>query len=251
MQLLPKWRQEIEALTGGRIVTVPVFTNTAENTLRIPPDFAGRAIVRNLLRDESFVRQFIRAHALNVNYTGADGVFHFILLNTALAEDWKGSEEALLGHEYGHIWLNAQGYRSPRYENGGIAACVLTHAGDVVQHVLIREEARRRGFNYLSFWTRNIERWLRQGEVDAARLDACQKVQLAAMYLDTTLALTRENWEPLERFESRVRELLPAVPREVAALKDALGAADLWDRSLYEWALQRSIEIFQRIATSA
>lgn len=251
MQLLPQWRREIEALTGGRIVTVPVFTDRSDNTLRIPPEFAGRSVVRSLLLKEDFVRQFMRAHALNVNYSGAEGVFHFILLNTALGEEWKGSEEALLGHEYGHIWLNAHGYRSPRYEDGEIALCVLTHAGDVVQHVLIREEARRRGFNYIRFWTRNIERWLDDDTVDPAKFDACQKVQISAMFLDTMLALSRETWEPLDRFEARMRKVAPQTPDNVAALKDLLAGTNLWDRSLYEWALQRSIEVFQQIATSA
>ncbi len=251
MQLLPQWRREIEALTGGRVVTVPVFTDTAENTLRIPPDFAGRTVVRNLLQQEPFVRQFVRAHALNVNYSGSEGVFHFVLLNTALGEDWKGNEEALLGHEYGHIWLNALGYRSPRYEDGGAAPCVLTHAGDVVHHVLIREEAQRRGFHYLAFWTRNIERWLDNREVDPAKFDACDRVQLSSMYLDTALALSPDTWKPFDRFERRVRDLLPQTPESVAPLKELLAAANLWDRSLYEWALQRSIETFQRLATSA
>lgn len=244
--MLPKWRQEIEAITGGRIVIVPVVTNRDDNTLRIPPDFPGRAVVRRMLMEESLVRQFIRAHALNVNYAGAEGVFHFILLNTAMGDDWKGSEEALLGHEYGHIWLNGLGYRSPRYENGSDAACVLTHAGDIVQHVLIREEARRRQFNYLAFWTRSIEHWL-QTEVDRKALDACQRVQLVAMYVDTVLALNAEQWPPIARFEERIKSLLPEAEAPGAALRGLLSATNLWDRSLYEYALQRAIELLSGV----
>jgi hypothetical protein len=238
---LPDWRREIESLTGGRIVTVPVITDKAENVLRIPPEFPGRSVVRNLLVQESFVSQLVRAHALNVNYQGSEGTFHFILLNTALAEEWKDNEEGLLGHEYGHIWLNGLGYGSPSVGWNGVAPCVLTHAGDVVQHVLIRDETRRRGFNYLSFWFRNIERWM-EASTSGLAADPCVRVQLVSMYLDTVLGADAGEWPHMEQFRRRVTGASPRGIAKAAELEQVLRALDLWDRSHYEYALQRAIE---------
>lgn len=246
---LTDWRREIESLTGGRIVTVPVITDKEQNVLRIPPEFPGRAVVRNLLLQERFVAQFVRAHALNVNYAGSEGVFHFILLNLAMAGDWKQNEEGLLGHEYGHIWLNALGYSSPRFEAAAAAPCVLIHAGDVVQHVLIRAETKRRGFDYLSFWFRNIERWMSESANQPAPADPCVRVQLVSMYLDTVLGAREGEWSRMEEFRERVKQVSSEGIGLSEELEKLLGGLDLWDRSHYEYALQRSIEVLALVHT--
>lgn len=234
---LDAWGREIERHSGGRIVVVPVETNTTDNTITIPPEFPGRPIVRDLLLDEPFVRQFTAAHALTVNHL--PGRLHFILLNQARASDWGGLDpEPLLAHEYGHIWLQALGYRSPDADG----TCVPTHAGDIVQHVLIRDETRRRGFAYDAFWKANQERWL-----DAATgplpLDSCGRLQLLSAWLDASLGYSERTWPRraafLEYLDRNYASLLP-VQRE---LHDLLGALDLKDRSRYEYSLRVTLRI--------
>ena len=90
MTALDTWREEIESLSAGKIVLVRVETEQPENVLRIPAEFPGRAVIVRLLTQEPFVRQFVQAHALNVNYAGEEGAFHFILLNMARAAELMG-----------------------------------------------------------------------------------------------------------------------------------------------------------------
>lgn len=248
MQTLDQWRREIEGLTKGRVITVPVATDRARNTLHLPPDFPGRAIVRDLMREESFVRQFVGAHALNVNFEGAAGKFHFILLNLALRDDWNGMEAGLLGHEYGHIWLNAMGYRSPVYSSANGDACAGVHAGDAVQHVLIRQETARRGFDSVGFWLKSLERWLAETAALQApvRLAPCQRLQMIVLCLDAALGPGR-SWVRFNEFQDRVRSLHPALVPVAEALEKALNGLDLWDRSAYEFALRQTIETMERV----
>jgi hypothetical protein len=246
---LADWKDEIRVLSGGSVEIVRVETDRSANVLRIPSQFAGRPLVVSLLQQETFVAQFVRAHALSVNYSGTEGTFHLILLNMARQADWDGLEDSLLAHELGHVWLHASGYRAPSFEN----SCLTTHVGDIVQHVLIRAETRRRGFDYMTFWTRNQERWLAVAEKQDAvdPLDACGRLQLISAWLDAALGLTIVQWDQLDRYlkflRARYAELEPAVT-ELAAM---LSALNLWDRSLYELALARVSRRLQAVRTGS
>ncbi len=237
MTELETWQQEIESLSAGRIILVRVETSPADNTLRIPPDFPGRPIVVQLLQRESFVRQFIQAHALNVNYSGDEGAFHFILLNQARAADWEGIETSLLAHEYGHIWLAVQGYRSPAFAG----ECIATATGDIVQHILIRQETARRGFDYLAFWKRTHDAWLAResGETAPPELDPCGRLLLIAEWVDAKLAFTESAWTNRDAYFRLLAARHPRLQPVVESLAQSLSALDLWDRSLYQMALHR------------
>lgn len=242
MSTLAEWGTEIEQLDGSTIVTVEVETEPVENLLRIPAQFAGRPIVAAFLQEPKNVLQLTRAHALTLNWSGAGQVFHFILLNMARAADWEGRRDALLAHEYGHIWLQATGYWSPEYDN----SCLAIHSGDIVQHVLIREETRRRGFDYMEFWKQPQEAWLaaQQGPVE---LDRCQRMQLASAYLDARLGLTNAQWEKRGQYLGAIwRDYAPiaTVGEELANFMEGL---DLWDRSLYQTAMERSARSLQAL----
>lgn len=237
MTALEAWQQEIESLSAGRLVLVRVETSPLDNTLRIAAEFAGRAIIVQLLQRESFVRQFVQAHALNVNYTGDDGAFHFILLNQARAADWDGLETALLGHEYGHIWLAVQGYRSPVFAE----SCLATATGDIVQHVLIRQETARRGFDYLAFWKRTHDAWLAReaGIAEPPELDICGQLLLASEWVDAKLAFSAGGWMNRDAYLRLLGARHPQWQNVVEELAAMLSPIDLWDRSLYQSALHR------------
>ncbi|MFN7937043.1 MAG: hypothetical protein U0R19_27215 [Bryobacteraceae bacterium] len=236
MSGLDKWREEIESLSAGKVVLVRVETEQPENVLRIPAEFPGRAVVVRLLTQETFVRQFVQAHALNVNYSGEEGVFHFILLNMARAADWQGREDDLLAHEYGHIWLAAKGYKSPAYAD----RCLAIAAGDIVQHILVREEGARRGFDYPAFWKQTHEAWLEKEAAitDPPALDACQKMLLVSEWVDATLAFAEGGWERRDAYLGLLSQRHPTMQPVVEELAAWLSDADLWDHGTYQSALQ-------------
>lgn len=234
-----EFQAQIETLSGGRVVIVRVETDRSQNVLRIPSVFPGRSVLARLLRQETFVGQLVRAHALTVNYGGVEGTYHFVLLNMDRAADWDGMEESLLAHEFGHVWLHVNGYRSPEYED----SCLTTHAGDIVQHVLIRQETRRRGFDYMRFWMRNQEKWLLAEEKAPApvALDGCQRLQLISAWMDAELGLTDGEWKMRERYLSLLRERYGSLMPVVTELGAMMTGLDLWDRSLYELVLARVV----------
>lgn len=238
MPSVKEWLRETEEFSGGRAVIVPVETDRVQNTLSIPPLFPGRDIVRHLLMQESFVRQLIRAHALTVDHEQAGQRFHFILLNMALADLWQDHREQLLAHEVGHLWLNALGYRSPVSDPSLPSACIATHTGDIVQHILIREEMARRGFD-LSFWIRNQQEWLRRLEAEGppVQLTPCDRAQVVSNWLDGVLGLTSQQWPQWPRWRESTRSAFPEITAKGKEIEDFLKDLNLWDRSLYEAAL--------------
>ncbi|MBL8217560.1 MAG: hypothetical protein JNK87_42965 [Bryobacterales bacterium] len=240
---LTAWQKEIEALGGTPVVLVPV-TTTPENTLTIPAAFPGRAVVARLLGDEAFVVQLLRAHALTVTLSEAGQRYSFVLLNQARAADWEGDPEGLLGHELGHLWLQALGYRSPAASAGD--PCLATFAGDIVQHILIRDELRRRGIGYDAFWTRLQTAWL-AGPPVALPADRCGRLQLLAAWMDAALGYTDAEWPARGRYLQHLRAQYPSLAPYADTLAGKLGDRVLWDRSLYAWALGRVLNVLSSI----
>ena len=222
-------------MSSGSVVLVRVESVRADNTMRIAPDFPGRTIIVRLLGQESFVRQLMLAHALSVNYQGPEGRFHFILLNEARGADWNGLESALLAHEYGHIWLAALGFRSPVFDD----SCLATAVGDIVQHVLIREETARRGFDYAAFWKRTHDLWLAEEEKgnEAPVLDRCRSLLLMIEWTDAEIGFSDEEWPSRPAYLQTLRGRHPDLSVRIDALAAWMRDRNLWDRSVYESAL--------------
>ncbi|MBI4904880.1 MAG: hypothetical protein HY820_14685 [Acidobacteria bacterium] len=234
---LDQWKREIERLSSGPVVIVPVETDAVRNVLNIPPVFAGRAVMVQLLSAEAFVSQLVRAHALNVNVDGPLGVFHFVILNRRRAADWEGMEDSLIAHEFGHIWLNVTGYRSLEAGTDARQACLATHASDVIQHILIREEAQRRGLDTMRFWLRVHTAALVNERTPAATTGRCEQWQAFAEWMDAMLGAPR--WDLLDKYERSMTARYPALRALVTSTRDWLATIDLWDRSVYEHALHR------------
>jgi hypothetical protein len=244
MDELLRWQQEITARSGARIAAIPVNTSADGNLLTIPPAFPGREFVRSLLADPGFVAQLIRADALTVNWqqpAGSAPSFHFILLHMARAAEWpEGQPDAVLAHELGHIWLHAEGYRSLPYTQE--LGCAATHAGDIVQHQLIRPELRRRDLSaYDALWTQRQDRWLAAPQPDPTALDRCARMQLLSACCDALLGYTDEEWPGRAAWLTTVRRLYGSIAAMADSLRDAFSGRDLSDRSIYEWALARSL----------
>lgn len=237
----------MEQASGGLVVIVPVETDPIQNALRIPPAFPGRPVMAKLLSEESFVVLLLRAHALNVNYRGAEGVFHFIVENQARSADWNEMEDSLLAHEFGHIWLNAIGYRSPQSDTTDApAACLAAHTGDIVQHILIRDEAQRRGVDVMRFWLHVQEMALTLPESQTApQLDRCQKWQAAAEWLDAVLGAPQ--WPLLDRYQTKMRAYYPVLIPFITQIREWIEPLNLWDRSIYEYAMQKLTRVLLTI----
>lgn len=193
---LREWQREIEALAGGKLLPVRVFVQTKDGvpTYVLPEDAPQRPLLARYFGDANFRAQFVRTHAVSLNYTGPAGLMSFIVLNM---DRFKGDEEILLSHEFGHAWLHARGLRAPTMPSGQ-AACQAIHVGDIVQHILIRDEQTRRGFDFRPGWTRELE---------AARLDLasrtpetqppaepCLRLERLALLVDVESGLTDGQW---------------------------------------------------------
>lgn len=245
---LEAWRQEIEQAMPGRVHLVRVPYDRARNEIRLPPDAPGRDFLRQLFLDAGFRGQFARAYALSVTRTLPEGGEQHVLLNGALIDGWADQEvHALIAHELGHGWLNACGYPSPPYQSG-VESCIAIHAGDAVQHVLIREEAKRRGVSLYSYWRRAVERQLQEVvegvETGFPATTPCEKLTQLGLWVDAALGVTEEEFPELGRLLAGLRQAYPEIEPAFQELDQLLRGRDLTPPEVYGAALGESLGIF-------
>lgn len=235
---LAEWKAEIESAGAVKVVLARVHTDASRNELILPADTEARPILRRFFLEETFREQFVRTHAMTVSYSGAEGRYSFIVLNMALEEQWAGAEESVIAHELGHAWLAALGFPAPAYEPGE-RSCLAVHAGDIVQHVLIRKEMDRRHIAWRDYWTRNLRAALErlQSQVSAGPLGLCQLASIVALWADTRLAFSEADWDDLPRFFRALEQNFPAAKAPTEALVGRLKDLNLWDRQVYAAAL--------------
>ncbi|HXG33044.1 MAG TPA: hypothetical protein VNJ11_06750 [Bryobacteraceae bacterium] len=235
---LARWKAEIETQGQTKVVLARVYTDAERNELVLPPDTEARPVLSRFFLQESFREQFVRTHAMSVTYSGAEGRFSFVVLNMALASEWEQAEEAVIAHEFGHAWLAALGYGAPPYE-AGERSCLAVHAGDIVQHVLIREEMDRRGIAWRSYWVRNLNAALERLESQAAGapLAPCQMAAIAALWADTRLGFSERQWGELPRFLSALEEKFPAARLWAERLVACVSHREVRDRAAYHVTL--------------
>lgn len=235
---LAGWKAEIESAGKVKVVLARVYTDAIRNELILPADTEARDILSRFFLEETFREQFVRTHAMTVNYSAAEGRYSFIALNMALETQWAGSEEAVIAHELGHAWLAALGFPAPAYEPGE-RSCLAVHAGDIVQHVLIRTEMDRRHIAWRDYWIRNLKAALErlQSQASAGPLGLCQITSVVALWADTRLAFAEADWEDLPRFLRALEQNFPAAKAPAEALVARLKSLNLWNRQLYAAAL--------------
>lgn len=238
---IEQWRREIEARGRGRVIVVEVETSADQQEISFPADTPHGAVLRRYFLEESFAAQFASSHALNINYFGPEGRLHFVLLNLARSGEWRDFPEALLGHELGHAWLDVNGFRSPEYA-GAAGGCLAVHAGDIVQHVLIRQELAQRGIAYDDYWIRNLEQALERLEADAPgagrAVSSCETAQRLAMWTDVRLGLSGGKWPAFGRFDAAMRRAFPDLAPVVEEMESRLRKADVRRRTVYRLALE-------------
>ena len=234
---LEKWKREIEQ-RGGQLVVARIETDRETNQVRVPPDTPRRVILARFLSNEQFRGQFLQTHAMTLNYQAAEGRVHFVLLNMARAAEFKDAEEPLLAHEFGHAWLDEQGFRSSDYA-AEAQPCLAIHASDIVQHVLIRRALNERGILFREYWTRNLALAL-----DALRKDgppssssACELLARTALWTDVRLGLTPDAWSRQGEFDAAFRRSFPELAATVDELVTVLNAVDVTARERYQRAL--------------
>lgn len=248
---LAKWKEEIVAVRHSKVVLARVFTDRARNELILPADAAERPILRQYFLNPAFVAEFVHMHAATLNHIGAGGPMHFIVLNMARAEEWAGYEDAVLAHELGHVWLFVHNYPAPAFE-GRENSCIAIQAGDAVQHVLIREEMRRRGIEFLPFWKRNLatqlETLLAHRPADFAGLPLCRLASLLTQWVDVRLGLSPQTWADYDRFSEVMTRSFPVLAPAVAEVVELLSGADLHDRDAYARVQREVLARMYRLA---
>jgi hypothetical protein len=164
---------------------------------------------------------------------------YLVLLNGAREAEWKGHLEALLGHEFGHAWIQAQGYATPVFV-ANQWACVAVHTGDVAQHVLIRAEMDRRGMEYRKFWYAGLEGSIPGMEKDPPlpETDRCARVAVAGQVVDVRLGLKPGEWPQMERYEAALRKWMPEVLPTVDEIVAYMRQHDMVDQAQHREALQ-------------
>jgi hypothetical protein len=230
---LERWKTEIE--DGGRVNVrvVRVDWQAATNAFSLPAGTPEAELFARYLRDPEFLAAFQRTHALTASERVGDRYSFFIFLNRKHLEQWGPFEEALLAHELFHAWFIGQRYPVPTAQPGK-AGCLSIATLDLVQHVVMRDELKRRGIDHAKYQRRKREIAVEEGArwPGPRTSDPCLRVSAVSEWVDMQLELG-----PDADYNSTIRRLFPGVEeigREIAAY---LTARDLRDRDTHREAL--------------
>ena len=230
---LEAWKKEIES-GGARIAMARVYVRNGSYVL--PADVDFRDLLLQLFSQYDFRAQFTLAHALNVNLDQPTRRLGFVLLNMERLKNSRESEEAIVAHELGHIWLHQRGFRAPPVVPGALA-CEAIHMGDAVQHVLIRRELTRRGVEFRPGWVQDLDAAYaaiaKQPLATAPAPDLCARLQRLAQVIDLRLGLPDGEWKNRVKYEERLLAADPLLVELVDRLVRLLNALDLENRIDY------------------
>lgn len=244
---LADWQREIEQLGKIAVVLLRLPANGQTTALHLPPETPRRELLEPYTGQIGFVSQYRGAQAMTVNALSAEGRVSFVLINPLLAGSGE-AEEAVIAHEFGHIWLKAKRYPAPVYQ-GGEAACLSVHALDAVQHILIREEMERRGVAWKRPWFTGLAAALEQMDRSpgaAAGVGRCQTLSQAAMWVD--VALGAGDWPGQGPFLSAMRRRFPVIVPAAEEITTYLRGEKVADPARHRTALGFVFERLKRLA---
>jgi hypothetical protein len=243
------WQREIERVGRIAVVLLRLPANSQTTVLTPPPETPRRDLLTPFTDQNGFVSQFKGAQAMTVNAIGTDGRVSFVLINPLLAGS-GAAEEAVIAHEFGHIWLKAKRHPAPAY-TGGEAACLSVHSLDAVQHILIREEMERRRVDWKAPWYSGLEAALRQMESEpgaAAGVGRCQTLGQVAMWVD--VALGAGDWPRRAAFLAAMRRRFPPIVPAAEEITEHLRGVEVADPARHRTALEFVFDRMKRLALS-
>lgn len=242
---LEQWRAEIEAAAGVPVLVAEVEFSEDGRQMQLAEDVRGRAVMAQYLQQPAFVEQFLLMRGVMVHHRGWEGEAYLILLNGRRRPEWERHLPALVGHELGHAWLRVIRYPEAQAEAGD-PACLAVHAGDIVEHVLIRRELSRRGVAHAVYAAASFQaalaamKKLPDGEgLRLARRDPCRALRQVAAWVDARLGLDAEAWPDLANYEAESRRLFPGLEEAVGSIQADLHGADSADPEQGQAALAR------------
>ena len=243
--LLGDWATELSQLSKRQVVVISLRPG------ELPAQEPHRSVAKQHFAAESFGKMFASAQALSLNPPATAGGYQYIFVNQDLAPKDPEAFTGLLAHELGHLWIKAQGYPAPRYL-AGEAGCLSVAAGDALQHILMRSEMDRRGFQWRAGFVSQLEPALHKMEEDAkdqaAAVPRCQKLAQVSLWLDVALGITARDWLQRGRFLELLEQRFPDVAQAGKQLTAELGPLDLADKRIHRMELERVFDLLKQFA---
>lgn len=244
---LDQWKKEIES-AGVPVLLARVEHDASSNTYSLPQGIEGRELFAQYLGQADFLRQFEQMYGVMVHHKG-DRPAYLVMLNLGRVEEWRGYEEAVLGHELGHAWIKSKKFPAPIYQPG-LAGCLAIHTGDIAQHVLIRKELARRGIDQTTFWLMTLDKaTAKAGELPKPpEHDRCIRVLQARELVDVRLGLEGVDWPGREAYEAMVKRVFPEVEPTAAEIVSYMKQHDMEDVAQHRRAL---VVVFEHLKALA
>jgi hypothetical protein len=231
--VLLAWQLEIETLGNMklRILSFPGSTLSQDDERALGPT----------LRQPGFAELFSRAQALSLRLETGSQIRTYVLLNNALIARTGNDKIQLIAHEFGHHWLAAQGMLPPAYVPGP-RGCLAVHAGDIVQHILLRRELDRRGFSWRESYARDYQQaFFAAG--NQPRGDACFRAQRLSLMMDIRTGFAAGAFDARNAYLAWLGEQDREAEAIAVELEESLQELDAKD---YDAALKRVLDIVER-----
>lgn len=244
---LGDWATEIGRLTGSPVVILGLQNGEPPNAE------PHRRLITRYFTNPSFVEMFSAAQAMSINPKDPVVKFQYVLINNQLAPRDIAGVDGLVAHELGHLWIKAQGFSTAQFVPGK-TACLSVITGDVVQHIVMRNELDRRQIQWRPAWIRGIEPALTQLEKDVDRtgdkVPVCQKLAQILLWVDIELGISSKDWPKRTRLLELMAIRFPEVASIAEPLCDGLRNAQLLNKQVHRAALVSVFGVLKQFAIS-
>ena len=244
---LGDWATEIGRLTGSPVVILRLQNGEPPNAE------PHRRLITRYFTNTSFVEMFSAAQAMSINPKDPVVKFQYVLINNQLAPRDIAGVDGLVAHELGHLWIKAQGFSTAQFVPAK-TACLSVITGDVVQHIVMRNELDRRQIQWRPAWIRGIEPALTQLEKDVDRtgdkVPVCQKLAQILLWVDIELGISSKDWPKRTRLLELMAIRFPEVASIAEPLCDGLRNAQLLNKQVHRAALVSVFGVLKQFAIS-